>query len=216
MSFDFVDALYRSRITLMKILEMRGYEVTTYNRFSPRDMQAMAVNLPAAGFTVSHKTEDKKCVVVYQQQRMTKKIQAILDKFEDLDGGGDAAGPDGEPNYEKFDLIVMLTTEPVRDLHHQLALELWSDKKLRASFFCIYNIISNPIEHILVPKHERITVEEQEAVLAKVIHKSQLPAIRFHLDPIGRIIGLVPGEIVKITRASPSAGVYTVYRVCAP
>lgn len=207
MSFDFVDALYRSRVTLMKILEMRGYEVTAYNRFSPRDMQAMAVNLPAAGFTVSHKTEDRKCMVVYQQQRMTKKVLAILDKFDDSEG---------EPDYEKMDLIVLLTTEPVRDLHHQLALELWSEKKLRASFFCIYNIISNPIDHILVPKHERITQEEQEAVLAKVIHKSQLPAIRFHLDPIGRILGLVPGEIVKITRSSPSAGIYTVYRVCAP
>jgi DNA-directed RNA polymerase subunit H (RpoH/RPB5) len=191
----------------MKILEMRGYEVTAYNRFSPRDMQAMAVNLPAAGFTVSHKTEDRKCMVVYQQQRMTKKVLAILDKFDDSEG---------EPDYEKMDLIVLLTTEPVRDLHHQLALELWSEKKLRASFFCIYNIISNPIDHILVPKHERITQEEQEAVLAKVIHKSQLPAIRFHLDPIGRILGLVPGEIVKITRSSPSAGIYTVYRVCAP
>ncbi len=207
MSFDLIDALYRSRLTLMKILEMRGYEVEAYSRFSPRDMQAMAVNLPAAGFTVPHKTSDKKCTVIYLQTRLTRKVGVITDRFEEE--GKEA------PDYEKMDLIVM-TQEPIKELHHVLALDLWTEKKLRAAFFCIHNIINNPMDHILVPPHERVTPEEQEAVLAKVTAKSQLPVIRFHLDPIGRILGLVPGEIVKITRPSPSAGVYTIYRVCVP
>jgi len=30
------------------------------------------------------------------------------------------------------------------------------------------------------------------------------------------VMGLLPGDIVKITRASPSAGEYTSYRVCSP
>ncbi len=207
MSFDLIDALYRSRVTLMKILALRGYEIDAYSRFSPRDMQAMAVNLPAAGFTVSHTTDDRKCTVIYQQTRLTRKVSSITDRFEEEDKPA--------PDYEKMDLIV-LTMEPIKELHHLLALELWTEKKLRASFFCIYNIISNPMEHILVPPHERVSPEEQEAVMSKVTSRSQLPVIRFHLDPIGRILGLVPGEIVKITRPSPSAGVYTIYRVCAP
>ena len=207
MSFDLIDALYRSRVTLMKVLKLRGYEVDAYARFSPRDMQAMAVNLPAAGFTVSHKSEDKKCTVIYQQTRLTRKVATIIDRFEE----------EGKPipDYDKMDLIVM-TMEPIKELHHLLSLELWTEKKLRTAFFCIYNIINNPMDHILVPPHERVTPEEYEAVMSKVTNKSQLPVIRFHLDPIGRILGLVPGEIVKVTRPSPSAGVYTIYRVCVP
>jgi DNA-directed RNA polymerase subunit H (RpoH/RPB5) len=207
MNFDLIDALYRSRVTLMQFLQLRGYEVDAYTRFSPRDMRAMAVNLGAAGFTVSHKSDDRKCTVIYQQTRLTRKVSAITDRFEEEDKP--------VPDYEKMDLIV-LTMEPIKELHHILALELWTEKKLRTSFFCIYNIISNPMDHIIVPPHERVSPEEYEAVMSKVTSKSQLPVIRFHLDPIGRILGLVPGEIVKITRPSPSAGVYTIYRVCAP
>ena len=46
--------------------------------------------------------------------------------------------------------------------------------------------------------------------------KLNLPVIRFHEDIIGRILGLIPGSIVKITRPSPSAGEYVLYRVCVP
>ena len=41
-----------------------------------------------------------------------------------------------------------------------------------------------------------------------------LPMIRFHEDIIARILGLVPGDIVKITRPSPQSGEYESYRVC--
>ena len=40
--------------------------------------------------------------------------------------------------------------------------------------------------------------------------------IKFHVDPIARCIGAVPGDIIKITRPSASAGEAIIYRVCAP
>jgi DNA-directed RNA polymerase subunit H (RpoH/RPB5) len=46
--------------------------------------------------------------------------------------------------------------------------------------------------------------------------KTQFPLNVFHQDIQARILGLVPGDIVKITRPSPSAGYYVEYRVCAP
>ena len=46
--------------------------------------------------------------------------------------------------------------------------------------------------------------------------KYQFPLIRYHEDPISRVIGAVPGDILKITRPSPTAGEYIVYRVCVP
>jgi DNA-directed RNA polymerase subunit H (RpoH/RPB5) len=46
--------------------------------------------------------------------------------------------------------------------------------------------------------------------------KTNLPFIKFHEDMIARIMGLVPGDIVKITRPSPASGVYDMYRVCMP
>jgi DNA-directed RNA polymerase subunit H (RpoH/RPB5) len=33
---------------------------------------------------------------------------------------------------------------------------------------------------------------------------------------VARILGLLPGDIVKILRPSPSAGEYISYRICSP
>jgi DNA-directed RNA polymerase subunit H (RpoH/RPB5) len=49
-----------------------------------------------------------------------------------------------------------------------------------------------------------------------VISKSKFPEIKFHVDPIARCIGAVPGDIIKITRPSASAGQAIIYRVCTP
>ena len=46
--------------------------------------------------------------------------------------------------------------------------------------------------------------------------KANLPFIKFHEDMIARCMGLSIGDIVKITRSSPSAGEYVSYRICVP
>jgi DNA-directed RNA polymerase subunit H (RpoH/RPB5) len=74
------------------------------------------------------------------------------------------------------------------------------------------------MNHTLVPLHEVVPDSEHAELLVKYNMKSKLnlPMIKFHEDIIGRIIGLVPGSIVKITRPSVQAGEYIVYRVCVP
>jgi len=70
----------------------------------------------------------------------------------------------------------------------------------------------NIFEHELVPKHEILSKEEREELLKKHhINPYQLPHIR-RSDPAIFLIGAKPGDIVKITRKSPTAGVYVTYR----
>lgn len=118
------------------------------------------------------------------------------------------------------EVVVMLTADnyPMSESFHSRALTLWNTKKLRISFFLVDNLVNNPAEHVLVPKHERVPLKDQEELLKQLytLRKQQLPWIVFHVDIQARILGLVPGDIVKITRPSPSAGYYTEYRVCAP
>jgi DNA-directed RNA polymerase subunit H (RpoH/RPB5) len=47
-----------------------------------------------------------------------------------------------------------------------------------------------------------------------IVSKTKFPEIKFHIDPITRCIGAVPGDIIKITRPSGSAGESIIYRVC--
>jgi len=70
----------------------------------------------------------------------------------------------------------------------------------------------NIFEHDLVPKHEILTKEEREELLKKHrISPYQLPHIKSS-DPAIFLIGAKPGDIVRITRKSPTAGVYVTYR----
>ncbi len=74
------------------------------------------------------------------------------------------------------------------------------------------------MNHVLQPKFEIVPQEQHKDLMKEkyVTSKSQFPAIRFHVDMMARILGLVPGDIVKITRPSYSSGTYELYRVCTP
>ncbi|MBS7606625.1 DNA-directed RNA polymerase subunit H [Candidatus Bathyarchaeota archaeon] len=70
----------------------------------------------------------------------------------------------------------------------------------------------NIFKHYLVPKHEVLSPEERKVVLEKYrIEPYKLPRIKTS-DPIIRVIGAKPGDIVKITRRSPTAGESVYYR----
>ncbi|KYH39608.1 MAG: DNA-directed RNA polymerase subunit H [Candidatus Bathyarchaeota archaeon B63] len=70
----------------------------------------------------------------------------------------------------------------------------------------------NIFKHDLVPKHEILSKEEAEELLKKHhISPYQLPHIR-RSDPAIFLIGAKPGDIIKIIRKSPTAGIYVTYR----
>ncbi len=72
----------------------------------------------------------------------------------------------------------------------------------------------NILEHELVPKHEIISEKEKEELLKKYGIKSlrQLPRI-LSSDPVVKAIGAKVGDIIKITRKSPTAGEAVYYRI---
>lgn len=70
----------------------------------------------------------------------------------------------------------------------------------------------NIFKHYLVPKHEILSPEERKEVLEKYrVEPYKLPRIKTS-DPIVRVIGAKPGDIIKITRRSPTAGEHVYYR----
>ncbi|MFN3383670.1 MAG: DNA-directed RNA polymerase subunit H [Archaeoglobaceae archaeon] len=68
-------------------------------------------------------------------------------------------------------------------------------------------------DHVLVPKHEILKEEEVKELLKLLgVSKEQLPKIKAS-DPIIKEIGAKPGDVVKITRKSLTAGVSIFYRL---
>lgn len=208
---DLTEAIYRSRITLFKVLEARGYSSQQYSKLGINELKVFATATNADIYSglnmILPKKDDetKKCHIIYAFTKMNQ-FQRMLDQIKNQEYNSDT------------DEVIYMIQDSVNDTHSLVAAAAWSKYKLRVSFFCVYEIIVNPLEHELVPRHEQVPQEEVPALLKRlrVNEKSQLPLIRYHTDPIARLLGLVPGDIVKITRPSPSTGEYIVYRACFP
>jgi DNA-directed RNA polymerase subunit H (RpoH/RPB5) len=218
---DIVDVLYRSRVTLLDHLEDMGYDTKKYRKFSPKEIEEM-VNAgppnaiaPALQMNLVRKEDSpvpgpENCLVLYTLGRIKQKLPKVID---------DTINPeDGSFDINTTEVII-ITLEPIAPNFHVAAASAWlnKNKKARIRFFQAACLINNPLKHILVPKHEKMLAEEEEGFLKEnYAKKSQLPRIKFHEDPVARMIGLVPGDIVKITRPSATAGECIMYRVCVP
>ncbi len=67
-------------------------------------------------------------------------------------------------------------------------------------------------KHVLVPKHEILSEGQAKAVLDQFkVTPHQLPLIK-NSDPVAKAIGAKPGDILKITRDSQTAGKAIAYR----
>lgn len=220
MNYEVIDAFTRSRITLLDHLEEQGYDVTPYRKFSPKEIAEMVKAGPANSFAPALQMNLKRredapeqdeglpteCLVAYTLGRIKQKLDPTILSFIEPE--------EGEFNTQTTEIII-ITLEPIAPNFHAAAAKAWMQHKARVRFFQAQTIINNPLKHVLVPKHERVPKAEEEELLKKMfVKKSQLPFIRFHEDPIARMIGLVPMDIVKIIRPSPTAGEYTMYRVC--
>jgi DNA-directed RNA polymerase subunit H len=222
MNYEIIDVLYRSRITLLEHLEDSGYDTTPYKKFSPKEIAEMIKGGPAQGappaLTMELKRKEdaqptspyEKCLVVYTIGKIKQKLAAFTNKLID---------PEESGFDSKTTELIIITLEPIAPNFHAMAFMKWVDPATRTKvrYFQAAAIVNNPLKHILVPKHEKVP-EEEEAALLKSMYavKTQLPLIRFHEDPIARMLGLVPKDIVKITRPSLTSGECILYRLCVP
>jgi DNA-directed RNA polymerase subunit H (RpoH/RPB5) len=219
MNYEIVDVLYRSRITLLEHLEHSGYDITPYSKFSPKEVAEMIKAGPIAGAPPAlamelTKKEDgetpySKCIVVYTIGKIKQKLSAFTKKLID---------PEESSFDPKTTELIVVTLEPIAPNFHAMAYECWvKNDNTKVRYFQAASIVNNPLNHILVPKHEKVPAEDEDALLKGMYAtKAQLPLIRFHEDPIARMLGLVPKDIVRITRPSLTAGENIGYRLCVP
>lgn len=81
--------------------------------------------------------------------------------------------------------------------------------------FSLAELQYNVTEHVLVPKHERVTDADTIRSILKTygIKRNQLPLIQ-RTDAVCKYLGIEPGDLVRIHRTSPSSGVHVAYRMC--
>ena len=218
MNAEVTDILFRSRKTLLNILQSKGYDITPYEKFGPWEIEAMIINEKKNSLTMNFKKLDSKdaiqnCMVVYRLNRLKQSIPTFLAQFTTEDSEFYVSDPESTEIY-----VIVLEAVNNVEVFHAAALNNLNQNKLRVWFYQAHSLVNNPKDHILVPKHS-IFPKEEVQVLKKQLNIqsiSNLPFIRFHQDIQARLLGAIPGDIIKIVRPSSSTGEETVYRVCVP
>ena len=116
---------------------------------------------------------------------------------------------------EVKNIILVLQEKPSQQCM-KVVTEFVAKTQIDVQLFDILELQYNISKHVLVPKPEVIRDEEEiKNIVARYSIKSKLqfPHI-LKTDPMSRYLGLKSGDLVKITRVSPSAGEYIVYRCC--
>lgn len=209
------ELIMRSRPVVLELLESRGYDTTPFKDQAPSAVGALALpqgnSSSGLRIKVKRRSDDSApkeyCDVVYF---LYDKAKPQIQKKELT----------GERRWEYIEApetteYIFILTEQWHELFNITAVNAYHNK-IRLSFFHIKQLVMNPTKHMLVPKHDRVPPSELAALKKElnVLSLSKLPLIKYHIDIQARWLGLVPGDVVKITRPSPTSGEYTVYRYC--
>lgn len=225
---QYIEKVFRSRQVLLDILHERGYDTLGVSKYGPEEIRealAATPNGKALEFTVKARegmAPPTPTVRVYIfLQRLKQKLPGFIGSLDTpvgatVDASSRQADKIGSPVDPAQTSVICLINEPVVQVFNAASVSAWAKRNLRLSFFYIDSFQMNPLKHYLVPPHEIVPKEQHEGLMKTlyITQKTQFPLIRYHEDPITRVIGATPGDILKITRPSPSAGEYVIYRVC--
>jgi DNA-directed RNA polymerase subunit H (RpoH/RPB5) len=228
------DILIRSRMTTLDMLEERGYDTAPYRKITAGDLikmiQTHITREESLKMTLTHKTNpEKKAIVLYSLNSIKQRVGSgdfVKKLLEPAESSGETAiDPTTTEVIVLYYMNDKVTTDKSdkigfenTDSYDKAALEAWMNHQFKIQFFPMNRLVNNPMKHVLQPSFEIVPKDAEEGLMKEwyVRSKTQFPIIKFHNDPVARYLGLLPGQLVKITASSPTAGHYVKYRVCAP
>ena len=203
-------SIYKSRLTILELLESQGYAVSDYSGFNINEIDAM-FNNSQLDMLLMHSADDRKVYIKYyfSAKQTSKQIRpANLDEIiEDLYTIDNVL-------TKKDTLIIIIDDEP-NDTIISKQKYLFDHDGIFVVIHNIQRLQFNILKHKLVPPMEALNEPDTENLKKKYNLKSmdQLPEIS-RFDPQALAICLRPGQVAKIERDSTTALNYQYYRVC--
>jgi DNA-directed RNA polymerase subunit H (RpoH/RPB5) len=214
---ELFDLVARTRPVILEILDNQGYDVKPYINQSPADVVTLAMGGPNSLRIRVHAKEGgdaptKRAQVFYWiHEKVKMSLERRVDEIWDTETFGESGAAEAAT-----DEVIVILNEPMHDAFHAMAIRQWQTNKRRIVFYMIKQLIINPANHILQPKFRKVPASEVEAIAdLRLKTRKNLPLIKFHVDIMTRVLGLVTDDIVEIIRPSPTSGDYKMYRICS-
>ena len=204
-----ITTIFKSRQTLLQLLQQQKYNISDYEEFSVNEVHIMYNNKQLDMLMSSDESDDmKKKVYVKYHLAKTLPRQNINDYIDDL--------YNLEQVLSKGDTLIIVIKQEPNDPLLNILRQIWEQDGI---FIIVYNLERlqfNLLEHSYVPKH--VIMNETEIVEMKkkynIKDDIEIPEIS-RFDPVAVAIGMRPGNICKIVRPSKTAITANYYRLCS-
>lgn len=205
----FISRLYASRNILLDLLQRQGFEISEYTDFSIHELNTMYVN-DQMDILLSKREDLMSTEKVYVKYHISKTMRAnnVDDYVEDIF--------ETEKILDKTtDQLIIIIKDNVNDTLINKMRTIYDKSGYYVNIFQIKTLLFNPLDNVLVPPHRILSADEKSKVdkTYNIMDNKQYPEIS-RFDPISMAIGLRPGQLCEITRASKTAIVSYYYRMC--
>jgi DNA-directed RNA polymerase subunit H (RpoH/RPB5) len=203
-----ISTLFKSRNTILALLEKQGFDITDYTDYGVSEIQTMYTNNQLDMLLSSTKDvrPQKKVYVKYHLAKTLRRenINNIIDDLFHL-----------EQVLQKTDTLIIVMKQEVNDTLTHILNEIWEKEQIFIVIHTLDRLQFNILEHQYVPEHTVLSEVEKEAVEKKynITDPKQMPSISRY-DPVSLAIGLRPGQVCKIIRPSKTSVNSIYYRYC--
>jgi|TARA_Y100000389_G_C17464714_1_gene524552 DNA-directed RNA polymerase subunit H (RpoH/RPB5) len=195
--------IYKSRNTLIEILQQREFNVDDYNEFSINEINVMFNNNQ---LDLLLENSNNKIFVKYYLGKSLRPNN-ILEIAEDLFNL--------EEILNKTDELLIIVKDDINDSIKNTLIQLWEQQNIFISIISLKRLQYNILNHVLVPEHIIMSNEEKNDIKSRynIVNDSKFPQIS-RFDPVATVIGLRPEQLCKIIRSSKTAITSEYFRLC--
>ena len=194
----------RAFLTLMEMLETRGYDISHKNReveiFSnPERFYRHVSETPELSINgvAKHKTSWKRIAFVFletEEKANVPKSTIIAAKVQYKILAPNKAPSDASGGKQQVHGLILVTKKPMQDTTFRETIL----GRERIEVFLLADLYFNKTKHVLVPDHTLLTETEKKVVLGIMrLKETQLP-LASPYDPIIMFLGAVPGDLVLV------------------
>lgn len=199
-------SLYKSRNTLVEILDYQGYNIEKYMTFSINEIDAMFKN-NQLDFIVQNPDTNQKTYVKYHlhvKQLKRNILDEIIQELFNIDN----------VLTKKDTLIIVVDEEPNDTIITEIKY-LYDKHGIFIVLHKIKRLQFNILNHKLVPKCEILSTEEIDILKKQynITDIKKIPEIS-RFDPQALAMSLRPGQICKFHRNSVTSMDNLYYRIC--
>jgi DNA-directed RNA polymerase subunit H len=205
-----ISYIYKSRKTILELLEKQGFNIEEYAHFSINEVNSMKMNNQLDMLLEKRDTDaNMKRPKIYVRYYLQKTIrpQNIQDMIDDLYHLEEVLTPN--------DTLFIISKEEMNDTITNLVKHIWYQDGIFIIIQSISRLQYNILEHILVPPHRILSDKELGEIKIKynIMNDSQFPEIS-RFDPVAKAIGIRPGQVCEIKRSSKTSIYSYYYRIC--